>query len=279
MRFWLALLLGRRGFFTATVHDNSFPDWWPLAHHVNTYGLVSVPMPVGNACQTAKRFGGLVIPYQKTGRKNYTMSDTTNSLMHVKVGDTLVSGEGVGNFRVHQVERLTETLIVTHDGSRFRRRDGLQQGRYKFDQRYARPATPELLAEVAKQHAIEWARSRASSELRRLSPERVNVVRDVVHGMLGGQEPGLPVSQEPKYSVNAFAIINRATSQAIPHDEPVFIFRARDVHATYGLKAYASRCGETAHALAVGERIEAFEQFAKNNPDRMKTPDTAGYPQ
>jgi hypothetical protein len=78
-----------------------------------------------------------------------------------------------------------------------------------------------------------------------------------------------------KYTFNGSAIVNRASGEEIPGDEPVFIFRARDVHAVYALKAYAAQCGETSHALAVADRIADFERFAAQHPDRMKTPDTA----
>lgn len=86
---------------------------------------------------------------------------------------------------------------------------------------------------------------------------------------------GLPWSQEPKYTVNGSAIVNRASGEEIPGDEPAFIFRARDVHAVYALKAYAAQCGETAHALVVADRIADFERFAARYPERMKAPDTA----
>jgi len=42
---------------------------------------------------------------------------------------------------------------------------------------------------------------------------------------------GLPIEQEPKYTVSGSHIINRASGEPIPHDEPVFIFRARDKYA------------------------------------------------
>ena len=36
---------------------------------------------------------------------------------------------------------------------------------------------------------------------------------------------------EPKYQIVGDKIVNRASGEAIPEDEPVIIFRARDVHA------------------------------------------------
>lgn len=90
--------------------------------------------------------------------------------------------------------------------------------------------------------------------------------------------PGLPLAQEPKYTVNGSAIVNRASGEAIPADEPVFIFRARDARALYALKCYASYCGQSAHALVVLDRIDDFRRFKESNPARMKEPDTAPTP-
>lgn len=86
---------------------------------------------------------------------------------------------------------------------------------------------------------------------------------------------GLPLAQEPKYTVNGAAIVTRASGAPIPADEPVFIFRARDVNALHALKYYAVQCGETSHSLAVMDRIDEFERFAAEHPERMKVPDTA----
>lgn len=91
-------------------------------------------------------------------------------------------------------------------------------------------------------------------------------------GQLGG---GLSPVQEPKYTVRGTSLVTRATGVPIPPDEPVFILRARDVHASQALKYYAVQCGETAHCLAVMDRIDDFDRFARRCPDRMKVPDTA----
>lgn len=90
---------------------------------------------------------------------------------------------------------------------------------------------------------------------------------------------GLPIDQEPKYTVNGSAIVNRASGEAIPADEPVFIFRARDRHAMEALKAYANTIPlGTTHWHAVIGRHGDFEQFAADHPERMKEPDTAASP-
>jgi len=123
---------------------------------------------------------------------------------------------------------------------------------------------------VATGEDVQEYRTRLHDVLDRLAasepaPDRVRMV----------EEAGLSIAQEPKYTVNGSAIVNRASGEEIPADEPVFIFRARDVHASWVLKEYAVQCGETAHTLAVIDRIADFDRFAIAHPERMKQPDTA----
>lgn len=88
---------------------------------------------------------------------------------------------------------------------------------------------------------------------------------------------GLPVSQESKYTVNGSHIINRASGEAIPHDEPVFIFRARDKYAAGVIGDYCAQfCNDPAHAAAVEARFIQFSEWAEAHPERMKEPDTHG---
>jgi hypothetical protein len=88
---------------------------------------------------------------------------------------------------------------------------------------------------------------------------------------------GLPPEQEPKYTTNGHAIVNRASGEDIPADEPVFIFRARDKNAVKVLQFYAQRCqhADYHHVAAINKRIKHFRQFASRHPERMKLPDTA----
>ena len=72
-------------------------------------------------------------------------------------------------------------------------------------------------------------------------------------------------------------LVNRQSGEPIPDDEPIFILRARDVHAVKVLKAYYRELPFSAkgdHATAVKLRIEQFQDFAGANPARMKEPDT-----
>lgn len=89
---------------------------------------------------------------------------------------------------------------------------------------------------------------------------------------------GLPPSQEPKYTVDGISVINRASGQRIPADEPVFIMRARDTFAAGAIYNYALDCPPGAHREAVLRRFDDFTSFAKQHPARMRAPDTAAAP-
>lgn len=82
----------------------------------------------------------------------------------------------------------------------------------------------------------------------------------------------LPI-QEPKYDVNESGkLFNRETGSVIPDDEPVIILRARDLHAVEALKFYMSLCDVNEHAEAVESRVNDFQKFAADNPERMREP-------
>lgn len=87
---------------------------------------------------------------------------------------------------------------------------------------------------------------------------------------------GLKLEQEPKYTTDKRdgRICNRATGKPIPDDEPIFILRAKDMHATTAMVAYLDELTDPEHRAAVQARIEAFEDFAEKNPDKVKVPDT-----
>lgn len=82
--------------------------------------------------------------------------------------------------------------------------------------------------------------------------------------------------QEPKYQFEMGRAINRASGDAIPLDEPIMLFRARDLRAVAMIRNYLSlvRRGPQDHINAVRERLDAFEAFAREHPDRMKISDT-----
>jgi hypothetical protein len=88
---------------------------------------------------------------------------------------------------------------------------------------------------------------------------------------------GLPVAQEPKYTVNLQGrLVNRASGTPIPDDEPVFIQRAQDSVARrvvgYYWEVASSESLSEAHINAVERRQAAFDNFAIDHPERMKEP-------
>jgi len=82
-------------------------------------------------------------------------------------------------------------------------------------------------------------------------------------------------TQDPKYGIENNRLVNMATGEPIPAEEPVFLFRAKDLKAAGALRRYAELCENPEQARIVVGRAEQFEGFAKANPGRMKEPDTA----
>lgn len=80
--------------------------------------------------------------------------------------------------------------------------------------------------------------------------------------------------QEPKYEIKGKKLVNRQSGEAIPDDEPVFILRARDVHAVAALMNYAGNVANPAHKEAVKTRAAQFSNWAILHRDRMKEPDS-----
>ena len=78
--------------------------------------------------------------------------------------------------------------------------------------------------------------------------------------------------QDRKFDFSTGKLVNRASGEPIPDDEPVFILRARDRHALAAIQFYKELVEVDHHAQAIQETIEAFEQFAAEHPDRMKEP-------
>lgn len=81
-------------------------------------------------------------------------------------------------------------------------------------------------------------------------------------------------TQDPKYDIEDGRLINAATGEPIPEDEPIFILRAKDRKALDTLAHYFRQCRNANHILAVSKRILHFVGFSKQYPERMKEPDT-----
>jgi hypothetical protein len=89
----------------------------------------------------------------------------------------------------------------------------------------------------------------------------------------------LSLIQEPKYDVRDGKIVNRATGEAIPDDEPIIILRAKDVHAAPTIRRYVDLVNEargskpSVHMDSCFGRYQSFVEFARAHPERMKQPD------
>ena len=87
-------------------------------------------------------------------------------------------------------------------------------------------------------------------------------------------------TQEPKYRIKISTdgdrsqIVNRVSGEAIPRDEPIMIFRARDKNSALMIAYYKKLCKNDEHKRVVNERLHQFVDWAHDNPERMKEPDT-----
>jgi Restriction alleviation protein Lar len=135
------------------------------------------------------------------------------------------------------------------------------------------PRTPE--GEPLGSHLARLARKHDLSGDFKAAIRQAAELLSVPGAVLPGAQHGLPEGQEPKYTVNGRAIVNRASNEEIPHDEPVFILRARDVHAMYALRSYLLRLpAGSEHRRAVEARCMDFFNFKAAHLDRMKEPDS-----
>lgn len=81
--------------------------------------------------------------------------------------------------------------------------------------------------------------------------------------------------QEPKYDAIDGQIVNRATGVAIPPDEPLIIFRAKDRNAIKAMLAYISECQVPHHKHIIRQRVHQFMDWQTANPSLVREPDTA----
>jgi hypothetical protein len=83
---------------------------------------------------------------------------------------------------------------------------------------------------------------------------------------------------DPKYHVDLDLgeIVKTSNGVAIPRNEPLILFRARDRHARKMLRGYRRDCkadGCTPYHLdGINNRLAAFNDFAEKHPGRMKQP-------
>lgn len=89
------------------------------------------------------------------------------------------------------------------------------------------------------------------------------------------------IRNDPKYSIclDTGEICKTDTGNPIPSDEPIFILRAKDVHALYAIEAYVRKVTEKGSAVTRLTQDSAmavfmnFLEFKEKHPSRMKTPD------
>lgn len=68
-------------------------------------------------------------------------------------------------------------------------------------------------------------------------------------------------------------IANRETLQPIPDDEPIMIFRAKDVRTQQMIAVYGELCENQVHRQRVKMRRLDFKKFQDEHPERLKEPD------
>lgn len=82
-------------------------------------------------------------------------------------------------------------------------------------------------------------------------------------------------TQDPKYGIKDNRLVNMTTGKPIPEDEPVMLFRAKDLRASDAIYSYGQTCRNKDHFDAVGKRYLDFRRFAAEHPERINEPDTA----
>lgn len=80
------------------------------------------------------------------------------------------------------------------------------------------------------------------------------------------------MAEDRKFKFEGGKFINRVSGEAIPEDEPVILFRARDRHAVEVLRYYRSLAQDEHHKQAIVDRIDEFMAYARDHEDRMKEP-------
>lgn len=80
--------------------------------------------------------------------------------------------------------------------------------------------------------------------------------------------------RDPKYGIRGEKLINKQSGEFIPEDEPVFLIRAKDIHAVNALSHYMTQVQDPEHKQTTNFRIAEFVQWAQDNPNLMGEPST-----
>jgi len=84
--------------------------------------------------------------------------------------------------------------------------------------------------------------------------------------------PDGPDGQDRKFAFRNGQFVNRVSGEAIPLDEPVILFRARDNHALPVLREYLTMSTDPHHRQAIKDRMGEFAAWRAEHPDRVKEP-------
>lgn len=80
------------------------------------------------------------------------------------------------------------------------------------------------------------------------------------------------MAEDRKFKFEDGRFVNRVSGEAIPDDEPVIIFRARDNHALNVLQFYQDLATDMHHKRAIQDRIDEFAAYRAVRPERLKEP-------
>jgi len=80
------------------------------------------------------------------------------------------------------------------------------------------------------------------------------------------------MAEDRKFKFEDGRFVNRVSGEAIPDDEPVILFRARDRHAVQVLCYYYDIAQDPHHKQAIKDRIDEFEAYRLAHPEQMKEP-------
>jgi len=82
------------------------------------------------------------------------------------------------------------------------------------------------------------------------------------------------IDQEPKYDAIDGKIVNRATGETIPDDEPIMIFRAKDLKSIGAINNYKTSLMNTDHRSIVHKRLLQFIDWQYKNHGKVMEPDS-----
>lgn len=84
----------------------------------------------------------------------------------------------------------------------------------------------------------------------------------------------MDIYQEPKYDAIDGKIVNRATGKPIPDDEPIMVFRAKDMKSIGVLNNYMHSCMNDDHREVVKARLLQFIDWQDKNRSKVQEPNT-----